>query len=487
MNIEQLRAHLTELIGRMAVLRAAISERSAVVAPLAARTDNMTDDETRSLTEAGADLERFEIELAEAEADRVETERMIGIYERATANMAAGNVGQGNQGPAVNPVFGSPAVHRGTDPYAEAARDVIYRGEGRDMAMRAIEAAEDSILSADGKARAAALVAQHGAPLQGHILATGRPAYREAWAKALLGREAEFTDVERQAVIEARAMSLTDAAGGYAVPFTLDPTVIDTGAGSVNPFRQVSRVESIVTDSWNGVSSAGVTAAYAAEAAEAADGAPTFAPQAIPVHKAHVFVPFSVEIEGDFMGLATSVASMITTAKDDLEASVFAVGTGSGQPTGICTALDGGSFDVAPLTANTFAVGDLRALWAGLPAKYRQRANWVMNSTNIIAAQSFGNAAAGGDFTVYLTADGVQTLIGKPVAEASAMVDQKIVLGDFSNYVIVDRVGMSIELVPHLMGANRRPTGQRGFYAWFRNGADSVNDGAFLQKNDLAA
>jgi HK97 family phage major capsid protein len=200
-----------------------------------------------------------------------------------------------------------------------------------------------------------------------------------------------------------------------------------------------------------------------------------------------VFVPFSVEIEGDFMGLATSVASMISTAKDDLEASVFAVGTGSGQPTGICTALDGGSFDVAPLTANTFAVGDLRALWAGLPAKYRQRANWVMNSTNIIAAQSFGNAAAGGDFTVYLTADGVQTLIGKPVAEASAMVDQKIVLGDFSNYVIVDRVGMSIELVPHLMGANRRPTGQRGFYAWFRNGADSVNDGAFLQKNDLAA
>jgi predicted phage gp36 major capsid-like protein len=30
------------------------------------------------------------------------------------------------------------------------------------------------------------------------------------------------------------------------------------------------------------------------------------------------------------------------------------------------------------------------------------------------------------------------------------------VYGDFSNYVITQRVGSSVELIPHLFGANRR-------------------------------
>ncbi len=49
--------------------------------------------------------------------------------------------------------------------------------------------------------------------------------------------------------------------------------------------------------------------------------------------------------------------------------------------------------------------------------------------------------------------------------------------------MIVDRVGMNIELVPHLFGANRRPTGQRGLYAWLRAGADSIDDNAFRMLN----
>ena len=36
-----------------------------------------------------------------------------------------------------------------------------------------------------------------------------------------------------------------------------------------------------------------------------------------------------------------------------------------------------------------------------------------------------------------------------------------------------------MELIPHLFGANRRPTGQRGLWMWARYGADSINDSAF--------
>jgi HK97 family phage major capsid protein len=81
-------------------------------------------------------------------------------------------------------------------------------------------------------------------------------------------------------------------------------------------------------------------------------------------------------------------------------------------------------------------------------------------------------------------------LLGYPAYEASAMDgswnaaatanNYIMVLGDFSSYVIVDRVGMSVELVPHLFATgNNRPSGQRGFWAWWRTGADSVDDGAF--------
>ena len=49
-----------------------------------------------------------------------------------------------------------------------------------------------------------------------------------------------------------------------------------------------------------------------------------------------------------------------------------------------------------------------------------------------------------------------------------------IVAGDFSNYGIVDRLGTTAELIPHLFGAaNRFPTGQRGLYVYGRTGAGS--------------
>jgi HK97 family phage major capsid protein len=52
--------------------------------------------------------------------------------------------------------------------------------------------------------------------------------------------------------------------------------------------------------------------------------------------------------------------------------------------------------------------------------------------------------------------------------------------GDFqSAYTIVDRIGLSAELVPHLFGtANHRPTGTRGLYGYWRVGAVVTNSNA---------
>ena len=44
-----------------------------------------------------------------------------------------------------------------------------------------------------------------------------------------------------------------------------------------------------------------------------------------------------------------------------------------------------------------------------------------------------------------------------------------ITVGDFTRFLIVDRVGMTVELIPHLFGTvNHMPLGRRGLYCYWR-------------------
>jgi len=113
----------------------------------------------------------------------------------------------------------------------------------------------------------------------------------------------------------------------------------------------------------------------------------------------------------------------------------------------------------------------------------------IDGATGDISADTSGGAS----LWIYLAAglNNVPTgntgaqLIGYPANETSEMAaalttgNTILTVGDFSRYVIVDRVGMSVELLPHLLGSNRRPTGQRGLYAFWRNGAGVVDANAF--------
>jgi HK97 family phage major capsid protein len=288
--------------------------------------------------------------------------------------------------------------------------------------------------------------------------------------------------------VKSRALSLTTNQGGYAIPFELDTTIITTNAGVLNPIRGISRVVSIVTDEWNGVASDGVTATWTAEAVAASDNAPTLSQPNVPVHKATAFVPFSLEVGGDWANIASDVAMMIGDAKARLEAAAFATGSGNGQPTGIVTALDANTnSEVAVTTNNALGAVDIYAVLAALGPRWRPSASWVMNTPYVNLIRQFGTANNYHGFTVDLTPQGITMVLGKPVYEASDMdaavgtgTDNAIVLGDFSNFLIADRVGLSVELIPHLFDVtNNRPTGQRGWYAWWRVGADSINDAAF--------
>lgn len=329
------------------------------------------------------------------------------------------------------------------------------------------------------------------------VLAISSPAYVRAWSKLAVNPQrgwSELSQAEALAMRTAqqvqRAMSLTDAAGGFLVPFQLDPTVILTSDGSYNEIRQIARQVIATGDVWNGVSAGAVSWSFDAEAAEVSDDTPTLAGPAITVRTARGFVPISLEARMDAANVAAEVARLLAQGKDDLEAVKFISGAaGSNEPIGIITALTGVTAStVASSATDTFDYDDLYLVQGALPARYRRRASWLAANPfwNLVRAaapaQSDWNAPSG---------DRPAEFLGKRAAEAEAM-DGTVtatednllaIFGDFENYVIADRIGMTTDFIPHLFGSNRRPTGQSGWFAYYRVGADSVNDGAFRVYN----
>jgi HK97 family phage major capsid protein len=326
-----------------------------------------------------------------------------------------------------------------------------------------------------------------------HLLVYGDPAYADAFTKVVTGRESLLSAEERAALARAdefeRAASIgTTTAGGFMIPTILDPSVILAVDGSSNPFRQISTVKSIMTNTWTGVSSAGISMSWDTEGSEVSDDTFTLSQPTITAYKLAGFVPFSIEAEDDISGLNTEIAREFAQAKDDAEEAVFAVGTGSNQPIGIVTALVGSSWTNFA-TNNALTVADLEKVRRHTGPRYRgAKASWVMNMAWNDAIRNLGTSGSLYSETVDLPELAVSKVLGSTVYESSSMTDavnttttnNAVVYGDFSHYYIVDRIGTRLEYIPHLFATgNNRPSGQRGWYTYHRVGADSVNDQAF--------
>jgi len=323
------------------------------------------------------------------------------------------------------------------------------------------------------------------------VLGTSKPAYVRGWSKMARNQGHLLSVDERQALDEVRAMSLTPSGGGYLVPFQLDPTVIITANGSNNQIRQISRQVVATGNAWNGVTSGLVSWSWDAEASEVSDDATTFAQPAIPIYMARGFVPISIEAIEDEANVTSNVAELLAGGREVLEAAAFTNGTGVGQPTGVVTALTGTASELASATADTFALADVYSLFGSLPTRYRRNASWVGNTLIYNRVRQFDTAGGAGLWTTLGNAQ-PDSLLGRRAVEAEDMSgaivavtnNRILVVGDFSNYVIADRIGMTVEFIPHLFGTtNGRPKGQRGWFAYYRTGASVVNSAAFRMLN----
>lgn len=398
------------------------------------------------------------------------------------------------------------ALRTGQDPGRRGGGDVDRRDERGQVfrdAEQAIAEASRSGLLPDHAAETVTALLERG-PTRSRTVAarwaaaTGSLDYARAFAKLLqdperghlVWTEDESAAFRAAAAVqdEMRAMSLSDSAGGYLVPFTLDPAIMLSSAGFTSTLRQRARVVTTATDSWSGVTSAGVSSEWLAEATEAAAATPTLGQPTIPVHKLSTYCEYSVEVGMDAVGFLAELQKIMLDAAATAAETAYTTGSGSGQPTGLVTALvaSSPSVIVPSSTSNALVAADIYALQNALAARWQQRASWLapLAIINTIAQFETSNGA------LKFPEVGNGQLLRRPLDESS-LIDGTFgsgenycaVYGDLSQFVIVDRIGATFELIPHVLGSNRRPTGQRGAWLYQRTGSDSVIDSAFALLN----
>lgn len=302
-----------------------------------------------------------------------------------------------------------------------------------------------------------------------------------------------WSDEERQAVYDVMSNQLCRSAfaetagnlGAYALPLQLDPTVILTNSGVVGPFRQLARTVVGTSNVWEGISSAGVTSGWVAEAGVVGDSTPTLSQIVITAWKQASWAFGSFEVLDDTQ-LADQIPALFGDGKTRLENTAFAVGTGSSQPFGIVTAA------AADGTAGAVTNTMIYALHGNLPPRFRvgdgSKPVWLANVSIIDAARQLIKGT-GQTQSIVDDSTNPPRMLGIPFYEASAMTsgttgNRELVLADMSQFIIVDRLPNVVLAEPLVKDqATQRPTGQRGWLQYSRTGADLTTRGAAYGSN----
>ncbi len=381
-----------------------------------------------------------------------------------------------------------------TDPYCDVRS--MSDADARDKALRILD---DRVASAHMTAPQkdqVDLMARRNTDIARRILVTENEHYKKAWGKLVTEPRPFLSNDEEQAMRmwqEYRAASSSSASGGYGIPVFIDPSIILTNQESDNPFLTIAKQVDINTNTWKGVSSAGMSWSFDSEGVEVSDDMTTLAQPSFSIFTARGFIPYSIEIGEDDPNYASEMANLLAVGYDDLLLTKFSTGNGTSEPDGIITKLDAtAGSEVLITTAGAFGAVDLYNLWKNLPQKYRRRASFMSTVGVNNTARQFANSNNIGNFTVDLKAGFADTMFGRPVYENDHFTDftsttghqNVMVVGDFSNYVVARRQGMSVELVPHLLSLTTNlPNGQRGWFAYARIGGDVVNTSAFRLLN----
>jgi len=183
--------------------------------------------------------------------------------------------------------------------------------------------------------------------------------------------------------------------------------------------------------------------------------------------------------------LGEQLATLLADAKMRLEEAAFATGnTGATIPRGVVAAVAAVTNSIVTSTAiNAFAVADVYRTHDAVQPRGSETLSWIANRKIYSRIWQFDTAGSG-SFWANLGSTVPNQLLGENRYENSTMESavttsgNVLLLGNFASYYIVDRVGTQVLYDPILKSTgNNRPSGQAGWFGFWRVGAD-VSDPA---------
>ena len=462
-----------DLAAKVEALRAELLELDAVEAP----TDEQVSRSTAALAE-------YDTAAADLEAARAYDAKMD-VVRSAVADPKNRENGFG----------GSVYVNAKKDPFANL--DELARSNPRDIIARATTAlSEVEAYGVDDSARENAVRSVQRTPGAAlHALVAGSPAYMRAFDKYMANQgdvlSWERDELEAIQLVRTALNITTGASGQFLLPTLFDPTLILTGTAVRDGIRDIARVEQVTQNVWNGVSAGNVTAYWTAEAGVVTDGSPTLAHPAITAAKLTAYVPGSYEVFEDASQVA-QLPMLIAQGMDFVEQTAFISGSGSGAPKGIVTAISATAGSTVTITTRgsftTASSVDVYAIVNAVPTRYENSSTWVANKATYNLINQMSPSGGGSLFWQNFNANTIERppLLGYPIQQASDVANTYAsgtvfaILGDFSRYLIVDRIGVTVEYIPQVFDqATARPLGQRALIAHKRVGGDVLDVNAF--------
>lgn len=264
--------------------------------------------------------------------------------------------------------------------------------------------------------------------------------------------------------------------GGFLVPEEFRAEVIRKAQNLVAVRQAGARVLTTNSNSLNiPVEATTGQGTWLDERGEYQDSAPTFGQLNFTPFKYGRLVKVSDELLADSaVNIANYLADLYAREFGDAQDQAFIQGTGTGQPQGIIN-----HPNVVTVPFNAANGGDnIINLKYTVPVKYHSNLAFVMNGKTSQVVRKMKD-----DSGSYLwragngsLADGQpETLDGRPVYLSDHVPDGTIIVGDFANYYIVERSGMTIQRSDHFAFN----TGEIAFRGEMRLDAKVAIDEAF--------
>lgn len=281
---------------------------------------------------------------------------------------------------------------------------------------------------------------------------------RQRWSKSVI------LDMVKKGLsmseIKATMVEGQDTLGGYAVPAELSERIIQRSAGLTAVRAAGATVLQTASSSVEFVKFTGGNSRYTT-ALRGAWGNETKNPPAetnmtlgletVPVHTYTFKTPMSQSLIEDARNLVGYFETKVSEALAIDEDEAFLTGLGTNKPKGL---LPGGNntrslTEVNSASGSALTYAGLKRLPRGINTQYRQnnRASWIANSSTASAIETLVDSE--GRFFVNSLNPG-EAFMRSRWLESEAMPNVgantfPIIYGDFSGYIIVERLGLSVQ------------------------------------------